>query len=139
MIADREIPGNLCLEMGGGISVDIQLALKPPAPLPSCTQFASSSSPTSPTAHMQPSGEQPKSVSPATRAHDSTPKMQLDHMPSPGATPKEDSTPKIQDISIAAPETLSPFTAPGDDIGRYRPLPKPIAAGTGIRIRTSNR
>ena len=49
MIADREIPGNLRLEMGGGISVDIQLALKPPAPLPSCTQSASLSSPTSPT------------------------------------------------------------------------------------------
>ena len=100
--ADREIPGNLRLEMGGGISVDIQLALKPHAPLPSCTQSASSPSPTSPTAQMQASGEQPKSVAPAIRAHDSPPKMQRDHMPSPGATPKEDPAPKIQDISIAA-------------------------------------
>ena len=124
MIDDREIPGNLCLEMGGGISVDIKLALKPHAPLPNCTQSASSSSPKSPTAQMQASGEQQKSVSLTTRAHDSPPKMQQDHMPSPGATPKEDPAPKIQGISIAASgggprDSLSVYHARR----RYRSVP----------------
>ena len=69
-------------------------------------------------------GISPKSVSPATRAHDSPPKMQRDHMPSPGATPKEDPAPKIQDISVAAPgggprDSLSVYRARR----RYRSVP----------------